>query len=500
MRGLLTERFFQVLLQLMAIFLAWHVSYDAYAQEMTIEKAISIARSSSVQAKEAKQAFISSYWAWRSYQASRLPSLSFYGNFMNFDRSLTLLQSYEDGTYHYANAYNLQNSLGLSIAQNVTFTGGQISVYSDIRRIDQYGSFNTLTWYSQPITISYYQPLFAYNQFKWDKLIEPKEYEKARRQYIESMENITIATAKAYFGLIAATESHNASMTNFSNTVKMRSVAAERLKLGTVTKGEYLQLELRALNDSIATGEDMIKVREAQMSLNSILGYDESVEIVPVIIDDLPDLQMDYDLVLMKALKNSNFNLDKEIKELEAASAVAKAKAECGMSMSFNARFGLSQSGSTLPDVYRDLMNQEVVGLTFNIPIFDWGLGKGKVQKAKAAEEVVKAQNLQDENDFRRKIFTAVGQFNNQRQQCMASKRAMDIAADIYKLMMDKFREGNATVTDLTNARTDYDSALVKYVEELSNYWNYYYNLRKLTLYDFLAGRDIDIDVNEMVE
>ena len=467
---------------------------------MTLEEAIGTARSQSVAALQAKHAFVSTYWAYRSYQASRLPSLNLYGNLMNFDRSLTLLQSYEDGTFRYANSYNLQNSLGLSVAQNVIFTGGRLSVYSDLRRIDQFGAFKNLTWYSQPITVSYYQPLFAYNQFKWDKLIEPKEYEKGRRTYIESMEDVNINAVAAYFNLIAATKGHEASVTNFENTLKMRSVAGERLKLGTVTRDEYLQLELRALNDSIAMGENLVKVREAQMALNSILGYDESVEIEPVIDDALPNVVMDYDLVLDKALNNSSFNLQNEIDELAAASAVAKAKADRGISMSLNARFGLSQSGAGLPDVYRDLLNQEVVGLTFSVPIFDWGLGKGKVQKATAAEEVVKAQNLQDENDFRRKIFTAVGQFNNQRQQCVASKRAMEIATERYSLMMDKFRAGNATVTDLTNAQNDSDSALSKYVGDLSNYWNYYYTLRKLTLYDFLSGRDIDIDVKEMVE
>ena len=467
---------------------------------MTLKEAIGTARIQSVAALQARHAFISTYWAYRSYLASRLPSLNLYGNLMNFDRSLTLLQSYEDGTFRYANSFNLQNSLGLSVVQNVTFTGGRLTVYSDLRRIDQYGTFKNLTWYSQPITVSYYQPLFAYNQFKWDKLIEPKEYEKGRRQYIESMEDVTIAAAKAYFDLIAATRNHDASVTNYSNTVKMRSIARERLKLGTVTRDEYLQLELRVLNDSIAMGENLVKVREAQMSLNSILGYDESVDISPVIDDAIPEILMDYDLVLDKALKNSSFNLENDIKELNAASAVAKAKADRGISMSLNARFGLSQSGTGLPDVYRDLLNQEVVGLTFSVPIFDWGLGKGKVQKAKAAQEVVKAQNLQDENDFRRKIFTAVGQFNNHRQQCVASKRAMDIAAERYSLMMDKFKNGNATVTDLTNAQSDSDSALSKYVGDLSNYWNYYYTLRKLTLYDFLTGRDIDIDVKEMVE
>ena len=482
-------------------FLSLTIPVSLSAQRpMTLEEAIGTARSQSVAALQAKHAFVSTYWAYRSYQASRLPSLNLYGNLMNFDRSLTLLQSYEDGTFRYANSYNLQNSLGLSVAQNVTFTGGRLSVYSDLRRIDQYGAFKNLTWYSQPITVSYYQPLFAYNQFKWDKLIEPKEYEKGRRTYIESMEDVNINAVSAYFNLIAATRNHEASVTNFANTVKMRSVAGERLKLGTVTRDEYLQLELRALNDSIAMGENLVKVREAQMALNSILGYDESVEIEPVIDDALPNVVMDYDLVLDKALNNSSFNLQNQIDELAAASAVAKAKADRGISMSLNARFGLSQSGAGLPDVYRDLLNQEVVGLSFSVPIFDWGLGKGKVQKAKAAEEVVKAQNLQDENDFRRKIFTAVGQFNNQRQQCVASKRAMEIAAERYSLMMDKFRSGNATVTDLTNAQNDSDSALSKYVGDLSNYWNYYYTLRKLTLYDFLNGRDIDIDVKEMVE
>ena len=57
------------------------------AQEyMTLSDAIRTARTQSVEALEAKQAFISTYWAYRSYRASRLPSVYMYGNLMNFDR------------------------------------------------------------------------------------------------------------------------------------------------------------------------------------------------------------------------------------------------------------------------------------------------------------------------------------------------------------------------------------------------------------------------------
>ena len=475
------------------------VNFTAVAQNIKLSEAVSIARNQSVEAKEARQSFISTYWAYRSYKASRLPSFNLYGGLMNFDRSLTLMQSYEDGSFHYVNSYNLQNSLGLQVSQNLTFTGGTLSVYSDLSRIDQFGMDKSLTWYSQPVTVSYYQPLFTYNQFKWDKKIVPKEYERGKRRYMESMEQITINTVRAYHSLILARMNNDIATSNYANTGRMLSVARERQMLGSVTRDELLQLELRMLNDSISINETAVSVREAQMVLNSVLGYDESYEISPVLEENLPDVYMDYDLVMSKAMENSTFNLDNEINLLNAEAAVAQAKASRGISMSLNARFGLSQTAPDFGGVYSDLLDQEVVGLSFSVPIFDWGLGKGKVQKAKAAQEVVRAQVQQSENDFRRQIFTAVGQFNNQRHQCSVSKRAMLNAQERYELMMEKFRSGKASVMELNTAQSENDTALQKYITDVSNFWEYYYTLRQYTLYDFIKGKDLDIDFNEMI-
>ena len=486
--------------RLLTAFFLLVASVSGWAQQMTMSEVISTARRQSVAALEARQEFISVYWAWRSYQASRLPSLHFYGDLMNYNRSLVLLQNYEDGTLRYASTNNLQNSLGLRIRQNITFTGGTLTAYSDLSRIDQFGMEKALTWYSQPVTISYTQPLFAYNEFKWEKLIEPKEYEKGRRAYIESMEQITIDAVEAYSTLLLARMNHEIARTNYENSVKMHDVARERLSLGSVTRDEYLQLELRMLNDSISINETMVTVRDAQMNLNSLLGYDESVEIEPVLPDNLPDVVMDYEMVLDRSLQNSTFSLGNEIDILNAQSAVAKAKADRGITMSLNARFGLSNTAPELPGAYKNPLDQEVAGLSFSVPIFDWGLGRGKVQKAKAAEAVVRAQVEQSENDYRRSIFTAVGQFNNQRRQCEVSRRAMNIASERNTLMMDKFRSGNATVTDLNTAQSESDSALQKYITDISNYWLYYHKLRQYSLYDFINGADIDVDSEEMME
>ena len=94
----------------------------AAQEQMTLEDAIHTARRHSVEALQARQSFISTYWAYRSYLASRLPSLHMVGRLMNYDRSLTLLQNPDDGTLNYVSSNNLQNSLGLQINQNITFT------------------------------------------------------------------------------------------------------------------------------------------------------------------------------------------------------------------------------------------------------------------------------------------------------------------------------------------------------------------------------------------
>ena len=486
--------------RLFPLLLAISLGAELGAQEMNLDNVIDIARSRSVRALAAKSEFVSSYWAWRAYQASRLPSLYMYGTLGRFDRSLRLLQSAETGNLIYKPNYSMENSVGLQAVQNITATGGTLYLYSQLTRIDQFGDNARASWYAQPLNLSYKQPLFAYNRFKWEKRISPKEYEKAKRNYIESLEDINLKAVDLYFNLMLASRNLSVAESNFLNTSKMLDIAGRRLSLGTVTRDDYLQLELRMLNDSISINENRVELSKARMELNSLLGLDESYEIVPVLDEELPDIIIDYNQVLEKSGSNSSFELGGEINMLNAEAAVEQAKADRGITMQLNATFGLTNTSDDLPAVYKNLLDQEVLGLTFSFPIFDWGQGRGKVKKAEAAADVIRATVEQERNDRRITLYTAVGQFNNQRQMCSVSRRAEAIARERYELVMEKFRNGNATVTDLNTARSESDEAIRKYVNDLNNYWTYYYTLRRYTLYDFVNGRDLDVSFEEMTE
>lgn len=483
-----------------SVFLYLHCSLALRAQELSLQDAIAVARKSSVRAKEIKESYISDYWSWRAYRASRLPSVDIYGNLMNYDRSLTLLQSPENGVMYYVGSHNLRNSIGLRVSQNVVWTGGTVTLYTDLNRIDQFGTDVSYTWYARPVMLSYNQPLFAYNRFKWEKKLAPNEYERGKRAYIESMEQLSLDVVAAFFNLAQAQEEVSAARTNLVNTARLVGISKERLSLGTIAKDEYLQLQLKMLNDSLSVSECELKEAEARMSLGSVLGMGADMNLIRVSAEsELLDVLVDYDEIVDVAIQNSRLSIDNEIKLLDAESVVEKAKAESGVSASLFATFGLSKSSSVLKDALFSPLDQEVLGLSFLIPVVDWGLGKGKIQKAKAAREVIIAQARQSEDNFKRSLFVAAGQFNMQRHQCEVSRRAMSIAIERYELTIEKYRDAEATVLDINTACSEKDAAIKRYYEDLKKYWEYYYSLRKDTLFDFAEGKNLDVDENEMI-
>lgn len=467
---------------------------------LTLDKAIYSAQNHSIAAMVAKYTFLSSYWSFRSYQASRLPSLNLSGEVLSFDRSLRLLQDYDTGEMRYLENYNLQNTLGLAIQQNITLTGGTLRLYSSLNRLDQFAPKESKSYYSQPITLSYTQPLFAYNSFKWNKKIAPKEYELAKRTYIEAMEDITVQAVSYYFSLLLSKTRHTIAVKNYGNTKSLYSIAEERLKLGSITNDELLQLQLRMLNDSLAINDTALAVREQRMRFNSYLRYSENVDIDPVLDEQIPAIEIDYVTVLDKALENSSFNAGNQLRALNAEAGIAQAKAERGATATINARFGLSQTGEEFRTAYSNLARPGGHRTSVFHPAFRLGHGKGRVRMAKARADMVRNQIEQDETDYRHTIYTLIEQFHNQRNQCVVAARAREVAESRYAMAMENFRRGTVSVTDMNTAQTEKDQASQTYVSALADFWSYYYSLRRKTLYDFISHTDISVEFDRLIE
>ena len=466
----------------------------------SLDEIIAMAQQYSPDALIAEHNFRASYWQYRSFKAQYLPSLNLSSTLGNFNRSLVALQNAETGGINYRDNYNMRNSLQLSVDQNLAFTGGTLSLYSSLERLDQYAPDRSTTYASQPISISYIQPLGGYNSLKWQKKTEPIRYEQAKRTYLESMEEITVKAVAMFFDLLVAEQTLEMAVKNFDNTEKLYQIAQERFKIGSVTKSELLQLELRKLNDGLAINESQMNRDLVEFQMIQFLGLPKKIKLSLVPPTEIPSIDINYEEVLRLAYENSSFSLTQELLLLNASQDVAQSKADRGISATLRAQFGLTQTGPNFGAAYASPIDQEVVSVGLQMPLMDWGLGRGRVKMSLSKEEVVKMQVAQEVENFKQDVFMKTLQYNNQTAQCRISARADTIANERYRMSMEQFANGTISVLELTNAQSEKDQASNKYLQELSNFWNYYYTLRKMSLYDFQTQTNISTEFDKIIE
>jgi len=499
----------KLLIALVAVFIS--VSGLLYAQDpsrvqkkyhlkMTLEEVIQTAREQSPSALVAKHNFRSDYWQFRSYKAQFLPSLNLSASLGQYNRSLQPLQNSTTGEIDYIINNNLRNSLSLSINQNIAATGGKVSIITTLNRLDQFSPSDNLLYNSQPISFYYTQPIKAYNSLKWEKKIEPKQYEMAKRSFLEAMEAINISATSLFFEVLSAQNALDMAEKNYKTSEMNVKIAQERYEIGSITNSDLLQLRLRLYNDKLSISDNRLSLDMSMLKLLSYLGYNESAEIELIMPRMGPDVQLDFNEVYTRALENSSYNLNNELQILSAEQAVAQAKSVNGLQAGLTAQFGLTQKGNTLSSAYYNPMDQEVLGLSLSLPILDWGLGKGKVKLAKSREEVVRAQVEQAYSQHKQDILIKVLQFNRQRTQCEISFQADSIAQLRFNITSERFQNATINAMELNTAQTEKDAAANRYISDIGNYWQYYFNIRKLSLYDYIQKDKISADFEKMID
>ena len=498
---------FQIKSHLRGIMLAalWGVCGVCAAQvigprTLTMQQVVALAQENSISAMSNRNTFVAQYWSFRSYKAELLPSLNLSANVAHFNRSLVALQDYNTGVISYRANYNMRNDATLYLSQNIPWTGGTVSLSTSLQRLDQYSPARLTTYYAQPVYLTYMQSLWGYNRFKWSRKTEPMQYEVAKRQYIENMEQVSQNAVMYFWNYVSAKENYDRAVKSFDDSKKLFEVGQTRFGMGTITRDQLMQIEVSMLNDSLSLSQSRVSLKSALNRLCSYIGYKEDTELNLQIDYESPDVTLDYDDVLERALDNSSFQLSQEISYIETERSVAQAKSNRGISASISTTFGMSGSAETFNDTFVELKDQEVVGVTLSIPLVDWGLGRGRVRMAQAQAETTRNRLEQSMIDYRQDLLTQVMQFNNQRSQCEIAARAAQLAEDSYELALRNFGSGSMTMTQLDQLKEKRDNALSSYVSNVASFWNYYFGIRRTTLYDYENGIDISAEFDKLVK
>jgi outer membrane protein TolC len=465
---------------------------------LTLPEVIELAREQSLMGLMARHQFRSSYWEFRTHQARLRPGLSLEATLPSLNNTMESVTQ-PDGSEKFVSRSNMQTSLDLQLNQNIGLTGGRIFVTSQLQRNDNFGEEPPTTYLAYPVTIGFTQPINGYNELKWDRKIEPLKYEEAKLQYINTMERVSQRAVGYFFDLALAQINLEIARKNMANNDTLFQIAKGRYQLGTIAENELLQMELSFLNAGAALNEANIDLALRKSRLRSFLGFNERVNLELALPREVPDLDLDYARTLSEAKANNPDILDMERQLLEAERQVAEARSQKGIRADLFAQVGLSQFAEELNGAYQNPLNQQRIEVGVQVPLLDWGLGRGQYRMAQSAEEVVKTDVRQSQIDFDENIFLQVMQFNLQDDQVAIASKADTIANLRYEVSKQRFLIGKIDVLDLNVALEEKDVARRGYVQALRNYWDYYYALRGLTLYDWQKDVKLEEDFEELL-
>lgn len=465
---------------------------------ITLDEAIARARVNSVDAAVALDELRTSYWEYRSYRAELLPEVNFSATVPAYHKQYSPYMN-ESGSYSFVRNNYLQMNGEVSLSQNIWLTGGKVSLNTSLDFFRQLDGDKYNRFMSIPVALTLTQPIFGVNNLKWNRKIEPVRYEEAKAAYMSASEDVAIKAISYYFQLLMADENLLIARQNLENARKLYDVAKEKREMGRISGNDLLQMELNRLNAESELTDCESNRKSCMFQLRTLLDYNENTDIIPETPSDVPTAAITYDDALQKALDRNKFAANLRRRQLEADYEVAKAKGNMRQ-ISLFAQVGYTGTDRRFAGAYSTLKDNQVVEIGFEIPILDWGRRRGKVKVAESNRKVTESRLRQERADFAQNIFILVERYRNQLDQLDISRRADEIAAKRYATNVETFMIGKISTLDLNDSRTSKDEARREYINELYLFWNYYYQIRSLTLWDYALDSDIDTDIEKTLK
>lgn len=462
------------------------------SKKITLSESIEIAKKKSPDYKINLNRNQGNYWRFRNYKARFLPQFRLNAVLPEYSNSTQRITN-DAGQAVFVNQDQLIVEGGLSVSQNVPYTGGTLSLYSNLQRVELFGLNDDIGYSVIPFSLRYYQNSLFYNPFKWDKKIEPLIYEESKRDFIEKMEQISVNTCQRYFSLLKAQMQLDIAKKNLSNQDTLYQISKGRYKMGKIAENELLQMELTLLNSKNNVTTNTIEFKRSSQNLSRYLEIDnEDLELdVP---EKLPLFDVDITKALLEAQTNRKAVIEFRRKRLEAEKELARVKGSNKIEMSLNANFGVSQNGNDFNTLFNSFNKQQNISLTLSVPLFDWGVSKSRRKMAEADLDLTNNNIDQEKQAFEQEIYLHVLNWSNQRDFLATSEKAKEIAIKRYNISQKRYVLDKITITDLNIALQEKDKAVLQYLNSLEKFWQDYYTLRQLTLYDFINDKKIEVD------
>jgi outer membrane protein TolC len=377
-----------------------------------------------------------------------------------------------------------------AINQRILPTDGQLML---VNRFSYDYSFTESAFAAEPTSktfnnrlyLQFTQPIFTYNRTKMETETLELEYESSLIRYLLMRLTLERNVAQDFYSVYSNQMSLEIAKEDLKNNEESYAIIKNKVDGGLLALEELYQAEVNLATSRSGVYNAELNLEDSKDQFKVLIGLplDTSFLVAAEILADT--VPVNQELAISHALANRMELRERQIDLENANFDLIVAKATNEFAGSVTASFGVQGNDEQFSNLFDTPTNTPAIGITFNIPIFDWGERKSEIRAAQASLESTQISYDVERKDIVMNIRSVVRSLKNLENQINIQRISVENAQLAYDINLERYRNGDLTSLDLGMYQNQLSESKLSLTNAIINYKIELLNLKIQTLYDF---------------
>ena len=390
---------------------------------------------------------------------------------------------------------NLTTSGTFKIQQPILYTDGTISLTNQMGWQNASSVVGGVTTenkaYFNNLNLALTQPLFTYNRTLTQIKTLELNNENAMLNYAIQRLGLEKNVSQFFYNVYTAQMSLTIKQEELANTEKSNEIIKNKVDAGLAAKEELYQSEVNLATAQSAVEQGRVSLENAKDMFKQFIGMDIATEMT--VITDIVVNPIDVDakkatehgLASRMELRQRKINIETSQFDMLPIKASNEFRGDMTLSV------GLSGVNADISKVMDKPTNSPHVGLSFNVPLWDWGERKAKIRAQEAVINTQKLNYASQEIQIKMDVRQSIRNLSNLKNQIGIALQNQKNAQLTYDINLERYKNGDLTSMDLNLYQTQLSNSKISYAQALINYKIELLNLKIVSLYDFTTNEPV---------
>jgi outer membrane protein len=463
------------------------------AQELlTIDRSLEIAVENSPEMQQTELALVQSQERLNAQRARLKSQFSVTLNPFEYEKT----NRFDQQTSEWFLNESASSGGTFAINQRILPTDGELTL---VNRFSYDYSYTESAFATDPVSktfnnrlyLQFTQPIFTYNRTKMELDKVKLEYESSLLRYLLMRLSLERDVAQQFYAVYSNQMRLVIAQEELKNNRESYNIISNKVEGGLLALEEKYQAEVNLATSRSNVYNAELNLQNSMDQFRVLIGLPLSTDFMIAAEIRADTVLVDQDMAIDHALNNRMELREREIDLENADFNLVQARATNEFAGSISASFGVQGNDELFKDLFETPTNTPAIGLTLNIPIFDWGERKSEI---KAAEASLKSSQLGYEiqrTDIEVSIRSIIRSLKNLENQIRIQEMTVENAQLAYDINLERYRNGDLTSLDLGIYQSQLSDTKMSLTNAIINYKIELLNLKIQTLYDFEAQAPI---------